>query len=180
MDKSKCNLCSSKGGKLINLIDCKICNCKGKIHIKCLAKNIERTNYSKQCQLCGVTLNYSAKYQYSMLGVKTIINFPQNRIYKSPLTNEYVLLEEDNINLQLHYAILYLEYDTVKILLDKISDDEFNDYLTNADYFSVHKTDVKLRDNMYSNLPREFYNSQYYEIEKLLSNKRIKRMLDSM
>ena len=99
------------------------------------------------------------------------MSFPDIHIYPFPYLKGYIKLETKNE--QLHYAIAYLQVKNVQNILLNMSNDEFIDYIMNADYISLHqKNSLLLRDILYTSYQRKHYKLYFHVIEDLLYKKK--------
>lgn len=160
-----CYIChNSHTDNLIN----NICDCKNKIHLKCLIKCVEQ--FGDKCTVCTKSL----KSQTFSTTTNTRIYFPYANIYPSPLLSGYIICTNENKFETLHYAIAFLCVSRVKKILNSMTIDEFNKYIDIADYNSLHtkvNNTLKILHIPYTNLTRSKYPEQFEEIELSLDEK---------
>lgn len=161
-ENNYCFICnSSHNSQLIN----NICSCKNKIHLQCLIKCTKE--FGDICRTCNNNI-------ISKQDLRGRTFYPNANIFPSPLLNNYVIINDENINEQLHFSIAYLCIDKTQEILNKMTTNEFNKYVEKCDKYALHKIEnniLKLIDMPYTNYSRQHYNLEFTIIEELLLNK---------
>lgn len=113
-NEDNCFICCDKKYYLIN----SICHCKNQIHIECLIKQIKQTQ-KKYCTVCF--------FQYNIyLDLRNRIILPFNNIYFIPLlTNNIIILEQDNYLENLKYALINRIDDKIIQILENINNSDY-------------------------------------------------------
>jgi hypothetical protein len=158
-DDNKCYVCfSSHGSNLIN----NTCSCKNMIHLECLIKITRQVGIV--CQACKINNG-------GVIEPNGRLIYPFNNIYRMPLMNNYLIVEDTNM--QLHYAITYLQCARVEEILKNFTKEQYINYRDKADYYALHSINkdtgsLILKDVPYSNIPRKNNFKLFNEMEKLL------------
>lgn len=138
--------------------------CKNKIHLECLIETTRKNG--NVCKTCngdnGAVFDPNGR-----------LLFPSKGIYKAPLMNHYVIVDSNNKNLQLHYAIAYLQFNQVMKLLTQFSKDDYINYYKKADTYALHLTNkntgaLTLKNMPYTNLSRNSNLELFQSIENCL------------
>jgi hypothetical protein len=158
--ESSCFVCGTSYSS--NLITC-TCKCKINVHLQCLIELI--TKNSDTCKTCLTKFG-------SKIDKRGRMFFPDSDIYASPLMSSYIFPK--TLNDKLHFAIIYMQVNRVKQILQSMTPEQFTDYKNNADYVSTHSpTFYDLISNPYSNYSRHMYPIQHQQISQLLIEKDI-------
>ncbi len=140
-------------------------HCKLFVHLKCLIKCIETNGHT--CSICKTPISV-IKHKPS-----NRLCFPDANVYPIPLLSNYIILEDTEINAQLHYAIAFLCVKRVKVLLLAMTHETYMNYLATADRYALHDgiNVHRLKDMPYTNLSRAMYTNNFKAIETMLSLK---------
>lgn len=146
------------------------CKCKMQIHIECLIQYIEKVN--TRCMTCKSDIEH--------FNSNGRIIFPKLNIYRMPLVNIYKVIDKDDKTESLRYAIIYLQTERVKDVLNSMSSDEYKIFLETVDRYGLLtinplNNNIKLCDVLFSNLPRRNYAKEFKEIEDELERKKAKQ-----
>jgi hypothetical protein len=165
-NKNTCYICMADHD--VNLIKMP-CTCNMYIHLECLVELVN--NNGKKCMTCRNSLGV-------VIDKKKRIHFPKLNIYKAPLVNQYLIIDKDNIIESLRYAIIYLQIDKVKEILNNMTSEQFQFYKKNVRFGGLHKLDknnnkLKLADSLFSNFNRRSFPGLFNLIENELSKKDI-------
>ena len=142
------------------------CLCKTKIHLFCLLTLIRIQG--DQCKTCRTHIG-------SETDSRGRITFPELGIYQSPLGCSYFNIDLNDAPIKLKYAVLFLQCKRVEAILKSMTKAEFRTY-EGLDHHGLHKMDqdtqsLVLIDNPYNNMPRQFNQTEYARIDKLLYDK---------
>jgi hypothetical protein len=154
-----CCICFSAHNS--NLID-NTCLCKNKIHLECLIELTKK--HGSICKTCRGTNG-------AVLDPNGRMIFPFKDIYRYPLINRYLIIDDKNT--KLHYAIAYLQADRVLDLLKNFTKEEYLEYYEKADGYALHNRAqgtgaLTLKNMPYTNLSRDKNTARFSEIETIL------------
>ena len=131
-NKDTCYICMADHD--LNLLKMP-CTCNMYIHLECLVELVN--NNGKKCMTCHNSLG-------AIIDKKKRIHFPKLNIYKAPLVNQYLIIDKNNINKSLTYALIYLQIDKIKEILNDMTNEQFQYYKNNVSFAGLHQFDENL------------------------------------
>jgi len=140
------------------------CNCNMFIHLECLIELINKNG--SLCKTCNSDT-------HAVISKINHIIFPKHNIYRQPLVNIYKIIDKNDKIESLRYAIIYLQIDEVKNILNNMTNEEYKYYKKNIDYYGLHKINkisgnLELADTLFSNITRKQYPNDFKLIEDAL------------
>jgi hypothetical protein len=152
----------------------KLCKCSGEDIYTILEKINVKID---KCHTC------LTKYKIYKCPLKNI-HFPEINVYKSPFTNDYIMIDKNNKIVQLYYACIYLVYERVREIIDKMTNREFMycmKVLRDKYYFKEITTSmddkvILLCNNPCSDLSYDKYTDCHLKINDLLFKKHMDTM----
>lgn len=165
-DNDFCCFCLQETIKTGNPLINNTCYCKNKIHIKCLVKMVLR--HSSQCKIC----NGSNGSVIDPCGHR--VSFPSKGIYKMALTDSYNIIEPNDKTSKLYYAILYLQTNIIRELLETFTPEEYKKYYENTDYDKIHSRHdftnaLTLKPVILTNYSRQRFPQLFAEMERIFA-----------
>lgn len=159
-----------------------ICQCQKINHLYCIQKYILFTGTTK-CNVCNNKYPLNEKRFINKIGSFTVLTdeifFPDINIYPIPLMTDEYIFGLTNKYEMINYAIIYLQLERFKKLLNELNDDEFKEYITrqSQNIYCIPFKEIDMENhrvvlnNLPSNYSKKYNKIAYKTIEDLILNR---------